>query len=177
VAALGPLFDHAIAYGQAVILLDGLDEVQSEHVRPLLVRQVEAFAAAIFLRLNGYRLSASNEAVEIFTLAVAHGEPSLETIADWQLGWMIWLGCISQNLQASPPPQPSPSGGGRISRNLNVLSGFTAQNVQISGFSPLLSPLLGERRGAGGMREGPEHFQSYTHMVNVEFQVELRKIK
>ena len=40
-------------------------------------------AAAIFLRLNGRRLTASNEDVETFTLAVARGEPALDVIAAW----------------------------------------------------------------------------------------------
>ncbi len=39
---LGPLFDEAIEQGRAVILLDGLDEVQRH--RSNLVQKVEAFA-------------------------------------------------------------------------------------------------------------------------------------
>ena len=39
---LGPLFDAAIQQGRAVILLDGLDEVQRQ--RSNLVQKVEAFA-------------------------------------------------------------------------------------------------------------------------------------
>jgi len=42
-AGLQPLFDEAIQNGQAVILLDGLDEVQAN--RAHLVQKVEAFAA------------------------------------------------------------------------------------------------------------------------------------
>ena len=42
VAALGPLFKEALANGKAIILLDGLDEVQSN--RAALVQKVEAFA-------------------------------------------------------------------------------------------------------------------------------------
>ena len=61
-ADLAPLFDRAIAQGQAVILLDGLDEVQSN--RPHLVQKVEAFAAeavqkgcklVVTSRIVGYR--------------------------------------------------------------------------------------------------------------------------
>ena len=64
VAGLGPLFDSAIAQGRALILLDGLDEVQRE--RAHLVDKVEAFAreAAAFgnkvvvtSRIVGYRES------------------------------------------------------------------------------------------------------------------------
>jgi formylglycine-generating enzyme required for sulfatase activity/energy-coupling factor transporter ATP-binding protein EcfA2 len=63
---LKPLFDAAIQSGQAVILLDGLDEVQSERIRPLLVRQVQAFAVEasrmgckliVTSRIVGYRES------------------------------------------------------------------------------------------------------------------------
>ena len=62
-SGLKPLFDTAITNGQAVILLDGLDEVQSERVRALLVRRVEAFAAEsnvkiiVTSRIVGYRES------------------------------------------------------------------------------------------------------------------------
>lgn len=42
VAGLAPLFDRALAQGQAVILLDGLDEVQAN--RAHLVNKVQAFA-------------------------------------------------------------------------------------------------------------------------------------
>jgi len=63
---LTPLFNSAIEQGQAVILLDGLDEVQSERVRPILVGRVEAFAAeavargcklVVTSRIVGYRES------------------------------------------------------------------------------------------------------------------------
>ena len=50
VAGLAPLFDRALAQGQAVILLDGLDEVQAQ--RGLLVNKVEAFAADATARGN-----------------------------------------------------------------------------------------------------------------------------
>jgi formylglycine-generating enzyme required for sulfatase activity/energy-coupling factor transporter ATP-binding protein EcfA2 len=62
-AGLQPLFDLAIQNGQAVVLLDGLDEVQSETVRALLVGRVEAFATeskvkmAVTSRVVGYRES------------------------------------------------------------------------------------------------------------------------
>jgi formylglycine-generating enzyme required for sulfatase activity len=65
-ASLQPLFDSAIQQGQAVILLDGLDEVQSERIRPVLVERVEAFAAEalaygckliVTSRIVGYRES------------------------------------------------------------------------------------------------------------------------
>ena len=53
-ANLAPLFEHAIAGGQAVILLDGLDEVQSD--RPRLVQagleQARRFSWAETARLT-----------------------------------------------------------------------------------------------------------------------------
>ncbi|MBK8783453.1 MAG: NACHT domain-containing protein [Anaerolineales bacterium] len=70
VASLAPLFKEAIEHGKAVILLDGLDEVQSN--RAALVQKVEAFSHDVIARGNrvlvtsrivGYRdasLSAQN---------------------------------------------------------------------------------------------------------------------
>jgi formylglycine-generating enzyme required for sulfatase activity len=49
--ALGPLFDAALAEGQAVVLLDGLDEVQTG--RGFLVRLVQDFAAEQIPRPEG----------------------------------------------------------------------------------------------------------------------------
>jgi death-on-curing protein len=40
-------------------------------------------AAALFLRLNGYRLTAANSDLEKFTLQVARSELALEAIASW----------------------------------------------------------------------------------------------
>jgi death on curing protein len=40
-------------------------------------------AAAMFLRMNGYHLAASNEEVQSFTLSIAMGKESVETIAKW----------------------------------------------------------------------------------------------
>lgn len=50
VAALGPLFKEALSNGKAIILLDGLDEVQSN--RAALVEKVEAFTREAVLRGN-----------------------------------------------------------------------------------------------------------------------------
>jgi formylglycine-generating enzyme required for sulfatase activity/energy-coupling factor transporter ATP-binding protein EcfA2 len=64
---LGPLFDEAIRQGRAVILLDGLDEVQRD--RANLVQKVEAFAheaigqgnkIVVTSRVVGYRESPLN---------------------------------------------------------------------------------------------------------------------
>ncbi|MBP7688936.1 MAG: NACHT domain-containing protein [Thermoflexales bacterium] len=49
-SGLGPLFDDALATGSAVILLDGLDEVQRD--RPHLAARVEAFAQEAITRGN-----------------------------------------------------------------------------------------------------------------------------
>ena len=40
-------------------------------------------AAALFLRRNGYQLTASNKEVVTFMMAVAQGELSLEAMTDW----------------------------------------------------------------------------------------------
>jgi death-on-curing protein len=40
-------------------------------------------AAAMFLRINGYSLTATNQDVESFVLSVASGNQSVETIAEW----------------------------------------------------------------------------------------------
>lgn len=50
VAALGPLFKEALSSGKAVIMLDGLDEVQSN--RAALAQKVEAFTHEAVLRGN-----------------------------------------------------------------------------------------------------------------------------
>lgn len=46
-------------------------------------------AAALFLRRNGYRLSASNADVEKFTLQVAASCTELKEIADWLLAHSV----------------------------------------------------------------------------------------
>jgi death-on-curing protein len=40
-------------------------------------------AAAMFLQINDYSLTASNQQVESFVLSVASGNQSVETIAEW----------------------------------------------------------------------------------------------
>lgn len=40
-------------------------------------------AAAMFLRINGYSLTASNEEVESFVLSVASGEQTIDSIMAW----------------------------------------------------------------------------------------------
>lgn len=76
VASLAPLFKEAIEHGKAVILLDGLDEVQSN--RASLVQKVEAFSHDVIARGNrvlvtsrivGYRdASLSAQAWSLYTL-------------------------------------------------------------------------------------------------------------
>jgi death-on-curing protein len=46
-------------------------------------KRVGITAAGIFLRHNGYRLTASNTDLEHFTLRVARSETTVEEIADW----------------------------------------------------------------------------------------------
>ena len=40
-------------------------------------------SAAMFLKINGFSLVASNQEVESFVLSIASGEGSIETITDW----------------------------------------------------------------------------------------------
>ena len=40
-------------------------------------------SAAMFLKINGFSLIASNQEVESFVLSIASGEGSIETITDW----------------------------------------------------------------------------------------------
>jgi formylglycine-generating enzyme required for sulfatase activity/energy-coupling factor transporter ATP-binding protein EcfA2 len=95
VAALGPLFDHAIAHGQAVILLDGLDEVQSE--RAALVGKVQDFAheavrdgnkVIVTSRIVGYRdapLAVNNWA--LYTLLDFDSQAIEDFAARWCLAF------------------------------------------------------------------------------------------
>lgn len=46
-------------------------------------KRVAITTTALFLQLNGYRLTASNPALEAFTLHVTLEKPDLENIAHW----------------------------------------------------------------------------------------------
>src|SRR3972149_4316716 len=76
VAALGPLFKEAIANGKAVILLDGLDEVQSN--RAALVQKVEAFAHEAVT--HGNRLLVSSRIVGYRDASLNPKDWSLDTL-------------------------------------------------------------------------------------------------
>ena len=86
-AGLKPLFDTAIEKGQAIVLLDGLDEVQSERVRALLVNRVEAFAAETSLkiivssRIVGYRESSLLASSWVLYTLSDFDRPAIETFA------------------------------------------------------------------------------------------------
>ena len=85
---LGPLFDEAIQQGRAVILLDGLDEVQRQ--RANLVEKVEAFAheatgrgnkIVVTSRVVGYRESPlSSKDWTLYTL-LDFDRPAIEDFA------------------------------------------------------------------------------------------------
>ncbi len=79
VAALGPLFKEALASGKAVILLDGLDEAQSD--RPALVQKVEAFAHEAVLR--GNRVLVTSRIVGYRDAALTPKDWSLYTLLDF----------------------------------------------------------------------------------------------
>jgi formylglycine-generating enzyme required for sulfatase activity len=79
VANLAPLFDSAIAQGQAVILLDGLDEVQRD--RAHLVAKVEAFARDVAKR--GTRVVVTSRVVGYRESPLAPKEWALYTLLDF----------------------------------------------------------------------------------------------
>lgn len=79
VAALGPLFKEALANGKAVILLDGLDEVQSN--RAALVGKVEAFAHEAVKR--GNRVLVTSRLVGYRDAPLAPKDWSLYTLLDF----------------------------------------------------------------------------------------------
>ncbi|MEW6085860.1 MAG: NACHT domain-containing protein [Chloroflexota bacterium] len=78
VANLSPLFDDALSQGNAIILLDGLDEVQPKN-RPYLVSKIEAFAR---------EATAQNNRV-IVTSRIAGYEVSPLDMQDWSLFTLI----------------------------------------------------------------------------------------
>jgi formylglycine-generating enzyme required for sulfatase activity/energy-coupling factor transporter ATP-binding protein EcfA2 len=92
---LAPLFDKAIAQGQAVILLDGLDEVQGN--RSQMITRVEAFAAeavrqhnrlVVTSRVVGYRESPLNSKKwTLYTLLDFDREAIEQFAARWCLAF------------------------------------------------------------------------------------------
>jgi energy-coupling factor transporter ATP-binding protein EcfA2 len=76
--ALGPLFDAALQKGQAVVLLDGLDEVQTRS-RRLLIERIEIFAAWA---------AGKNNRVLVTSRIVGYGESPLSG-RDWQLFTLV----------------------------------------------------------------------------------------
>ncbi len=79
VSALGPLFDHAITQGQAVILLDGLDEVQSGRAR--VVDKVEVLAREASAR--GCKLVVTSRIVGYRDAPLASKDWALYTLMDF----------------------------------------------------------------------------------------------
>ncbi len=78
VANLSPLFDDALSQGNAVVLLDGLDEVQHKN-RPYLVSKIEAFAR---------EASAQNNKVIVTSRVAGYQESPLD-MQDWTLFTLI----------------------------------------------------------------------------------------
>lgn len=79
VASLAPLFKEAIEHGKAVILLDGLDEVQSN--RAALVQKVEAFAHDVVGR--GNRVLVTSRIVGYRDASLSPKDWSLNTLLDF----------------------------------------------------------------------------------------------
>ena len=57
-------------------------------------KRVGITSAGLFLRLNGYRLTVGNPELEEFTLRVAQGEVTLESMANW----------FERHTHTTPPP-------------------------------------------------------------------------
>jgi len=94
VADLSPLFEAAIAKGQAVILLDGLDEIQDG--RAFLVNKVEAFAAeavakgnklVVTSRIVGYKEAPLSSQWTLYTLLDFDQEAIESFAAKWCLAF------------------------------------------------------------------------------------------
>jgi len=79
VASLAPLFKEAIDHGKAVILLDGLDEVQNS--RAALVQKVEAFAYDAITR--GNRVLVTSRIVGYRDTSLSAKDWSLHTLLDF----------------------------------------------------------------------------------------------
>jgi len=79
VASLAPLFKEAIEHGKAVILLDGLDEVQSN--RASLVQKVEAFSHDVIAR--GNRVLVTSRIVGYRDASLSAQDWSLYTLLDF----------------------------------------------------------------------------------------------
>lgn len=79
VVSLAPLFREAIEHGKAVILLDGLDEVQSN--RAVLVQKVEAFAHDVVAR--GNRVLVTSRIVGYREAPLAPKDWALYTLLDF----------------------------------------------------------------------------------------------
>jgi death-on-curing protein len=67
-------------YNQAAALLDSLIR---NHPFIDGNKRTGIVAAGLFLQMNGYRLTASDSELEIFTLEVALGQANIEKIAAW----------------------------------------------------------------------------------------------
>ena len=80
VANLQPLFDAALAQGQALVLLDGLDEIQSD-LRGQLVHRVETFSAEA--AALGCRVVVTSRIVGYSDAPLTAGDWALYTLLDF----------------------------------------------------------------------------------------------
>ena len=102
VAGLEPLFDDALSQGRALVLLDGLDEVQGD--RPRLVHKVEAFTreavekgnkVVVTSRIVGYRessLAGKDWALYTLRLRLPRKKNARACWMPWTpiLAWLHW---------------------------------------------------------------------------------------
>jgi len=79
-AAFGETEFYPGIFTKAAVLLDGLTR---NHPFIDGNKRISISTAALFLQLNGYRLTATNADLEEFTLSVTTMKPSLDEIASW----------------------------------------------------------------------------------------------
>lgn len=79
-AAFGETEFYPGIFTKAPVLLDGLTR---NHPFIDGNKRISISTAALFLQLNGYRLTATNADLDEFTLSVTTMKPSLDEIASW----------------------------------------------------------------------------------------------
>ena len=79
-AAFGETEFYPGIFTKAAVLLDGLTR---NHPFIDGNKRISISTAALFLQLNGYRLTATDADLEEFTLSVTTTKPSLDEIASW----------------------------------------------------------------------------------------------
>jgi death-on-curing protein len=79
-AAFGDTEFYPDIMSKAAVLMDGLTRT---HAFIDGNKRISISIAALFLQMNGYRLTATNSELEEFAIHVTAMKPGLEQIADW----------------------------------------------------------------------------------------------